>query len=85
MLQRLIQLAARVRAALRHEELDRDLDEELASHASMAEEDFVRQGMTRDEARRAANRALGSVARLREEHREVRALPIVDEIIGDTR
>ncbi|HEU4694055.1 MAG TPA: ABC transporter permease [Vicinamibacterales bacterium] len=85
MLPRLIQLAARLRAALRHEELDRDLDEELASHASMAEDDFVRQGLTRDEARRAANRALGSVARLREEHREVRTLAIVDEIIGDAR
>ena len=58
MLPRLIQLAARLRAALRHEELDRDLDEELASHASMAEDDFVRQGLTRDEARRAANRGI---------------------------
>ncbi len=41
--------------------------------------------MTREDARRAAIRALGSVARLRDEHREVRALPMVDEFIGDTR
>jgi hypothetical protein len=62
-----------------------ELDDELASHVSMAEDDNVRQGMTKDEARREARLALGGTPQLRDAHRDVRGLPLVSEFMTDVR
>ena len=85
MVHALLRLVSRLRAALLPASLDRDLDDELVSHVSMAEDDYVRQGMTREEARRYAHLALGSVSMLRDAHRDVRGLPLVSEFIADVR
>lgn len=58
--------------------LDRDFEEELASHLAMAEEDLVSRGMSRREARRRARVELGGVTQLREATREARGLPWID-------
>ncbi len=71
-------MVARIRAFLRPGELDRDFDQELATHLAMAEEDKMRQGMTREQARRSARVELGGLTRLREASRAARGLPWLD-------
>ncbi|HLG54667.1 MAG TPA: ABC transporter permease [Vicinamibacterales bacterium] len=81
----LTRLASRVRACLSSARLDRDFDQELESHLQMVEEDHVRRGMTPDDARRAARLELGGLPQLREAHRDVRGLPLVEQFLADLR
>ena len=66
---------ARIRACFRSGDLDRDFDQELATHLTMAEDDKRRRGMTRAQARREARVELGGVTQLREASRAARGLP----------
>ena len=66
---------ARIRGVFRESDLDRDFDQELATHLAMAEEDKMRRGMTRTQARRAARVELGGLTQLREASRSARGLP----------
>lgn len=77
--------AARVVAQFRGPVLDRDLNDELESHFDMLVEDAVRRGMTREEAERSAKLSLGGRAQLRETHREVRGMPLLDGLVQDLR
>jgi hypothetical protein len=85
MLHTFLQLAARACAALRPGHFDRDLEDELASHIAMAEDDYVRGGMSRDEARRLARLKLGGVTQLADAHREIRGVPLAHEFVTDVR
>lgn len=76
---------ARLRAYFRKQELDRDFDEELASHIDLATEDNLRRGMTPAEARRQALIQLGGIEPAKEAHREWRGLPWLDGILQDIR
>jgi predicted permease len=78
-------LIARIRAFFRVADDDRDLTQELDAHLAMAVEEYVRRGMTHDQARRVAHQELGGVTQLREAHREVRGLPLLDTILQDLR
>jgi predicted permease len=73
----------RVLAFFRTRTLDRDFDQELESHLAMLAEDYARRGVTPEEARRKARVELGGLAQLREAHREVRGLPLVDGFLQD--
>lgn len=77
--------AARVRALFRRGDLDRDFEQELASHIAMLTADNIRHGMSRDEARRAALLRVGPGASLKDEHREIRGLAAVETIVQDLR
>ena len=68
-------MVSRIRAFFRPGDLDRDFDQELATHLSMAEDDNMRRGMTLEQARRAARVELGALTQLRESGREARGLP----------
>ena len=68
-------MVARIRAFLRPGDLDLEFDQELETHLAMAEEDKIRQGMTRTQARRAARVELGGLTQLREASREARGIP----------
>ena len=46
--------SSRIRAVFRTGDLERDFDDELKAHLIMAEDEMIRQGMSRKEARRAA-------------------------------
>ena len=59
----------------RQNRIDREIDEELASHF----EDAVEQGCSEDEARR----ALGSPLRYREQSRDIKLLPWLESITAD--
>jgi len=78
-------MMARLRGHLRRDDLDRDFDQELAAHLAMAEEDKVRRGMTREEARRAARVELGGLTQLREASRDARGLPWIDTLWLDLK
>ena len=85
MLSALMQTAARIRAFFRRDDLDRDFADELDAHLAMLTDDYVRRGMTPEQARRAAIIRIGAPVSLREQHRAARGLPGVEGIAQDVR
>ena len=85
MLTGLKQLAARIRAFFRTSDLDRDFDAELESHVTLLAEDYLRRGMTPDQAERSARLDLGGLTQLRESHREIRGVPFIETLLQDLR
>jgi predicted permease len=77
--------AARLGAFFRSEPLDRDLEEEVASHIAMATEDNIRSGMTPEEARRKAMVKFGGVEQAKERQRESRGLHGLETLLQDLR
>jgi len=75
----------RVRAFLREDLLDQELDEEMASHLEMAVEENMRRGLSPEEARRQALVRFGGVQQARELHRESRGLPWLYVLVQDLR
>ena len=75
----------RLRAFFRKGAMDRELDEELASHVQLAVDENVARGMTRDEARRQAMIRLGGMQQAKEQQRAARGLPWVDVLLQDLR
>src|SRR5215471_17358014 len=76
---------ARIRAVFQSNDLDRDLVLELESHIQMLAEQHIRKGVSQEEAQRLARIELGGIAQLREAHREVRGLPLLDTVLQDIR
>jgi hypothetical protein len=64
---------------------ENELARELASHLALLEDDFRRRGMTVDEARLAAKRAIGGVDRVKELHRQARSFAWLDDARNDMR
>ena len=81
----LSEIRERVSALLFRRREDRDLDEELAFHLEMAEQENVRRGMTPAEARRHASLKLGGVAQVREAARDARGVRGLDDLVRDVR
>ena len=73
-------LLARIAAFFGGRALDRDFDEELASHLAMQIDENIARGMTPDEARRAARIRFGGEQSIKQQHREARGLPAVNSI-----
>src|SRR5262245_62033232 len=65
-------LASRVLGWLRGASLDEGFDVEIQAHLALLIDEYVRSGMTPDEASRAARVRLGGVTQLREDQRERR-------------
>jgi len=74
-----------VRSYFRNEQLDREVNEEMASHLEMAVEENLRRGMSPEEARRQALVRFGGVQQALEQQRESRSLPWVDVLRQDLR
>ena len=74
-----------VRSFFRSDQLDHELNEEMASHLEMAVEENLRRGMSAEEARRQALVRFGGVQQALEQHRESRSLPWVDVLRQDLR
>ena len=77
--------AARLRAFLNRERLDREFDDELANHLDLATQDNLRCGMSVEQARREAVLRFGSPGATRELHRDTRGLPALDAVLQDLR
>jgi predicted permease len=75
----------RLNSLVRRWRLERDLDDELAFHLAMREEEYIRTGMTRDEARAAARRQFGNVTHFKEETRDMWMFPSFESVAQDTR
>ncbi|HUK29915.1 MAG TPA: ABC transporter permease [Candidatus Acidoferrum sp.] len=76
---------ARVRGQLGKSRSESELAAELRAHLEMAEEENLRRGMTRDEARHAARRDFGGVEQFKEIYRERRGLPVLETFFQDLR
>jgi putative ABC transport system permease protein len=69
----------------RHGRLNRDLDAEQQYHVESRIEHLVRQGLSRAEAEREAARRFGNRLALREESRDVKVLPPLEDLVRDVR
>jgi putative ABC transport system permease protein len=69
----------------RRDRVERELDEELRYHLDRQVEEYVAKGMTADDARAAALRAMGGVELRKEECRDMRRVRLVDEARRDFR
>src|SRR5262245_64522650 len=76
---------SRIRSLVSRDRLDREFDEELATHLELLVDDARRRGLSEADARREAILTLGASASLREQHRHARGLPLVDALVQDTR
>jgi predicted permease len=57
----------------------------MTSHLALIEDEHMRRGLTRDEARIAARRAMGSVALAKDLHRDARSFPWLEDLRQDVR
>jgi predicted permease len=78
-------IQSRVRSLVLRDRLDRQFDEELATHLELLIDDARRRGLPADDARREALLKLGRPESLREQHRDARGLPWVDALRHDAR
>jgi predicted permease len=74
---------SRLRSFLHKDQVDQELNDEMASHLEIAVEENIPRGMSAEEARRQALVRFGGVQQAREQHRESRALPALDVLMRD--
>ncbi len=82
---RIVSVWHRLTALLTRRRLDRDLADELAFHLAMREDEYIRAGLTRDEARAAARRQFGNVTHFKEEARDMWMFSSIETFAQDTR
>ncbi len=82
---RIARLLRRLGNVLRPHRSDPDLEREIASHLTLLEDEYVRRGMTRDDARRQARVAFGGVERVKERQRDARSIAWIGNLRRDVR
>jgi predicted permease len=82
---RLRRFLARIRNLFRNNRAEAELAREVASHLVLLADDFERQGMSPEEARRAAMRAYGGVEQAKQAHRDERSLLWLEHALQDLR
>jgi predicted permease len=75
----------RLRSLFRRAQVEQELDEELQYHLERQIEEHIAKGMTEEEARHAALRAMGGVERRKEECRDTRRVRLTEDLIQDLR
>jgi putative ABC transport system permease protein len=75
----------RLWALVRSRQIDREIDDEITSHLAEATEEYLRHGLTPEEARRAAKRSFGGVPQTKEVYRQVRSFTWLEELPRDLR
>ena len=78
-------LLFRLSALVRARQMDREIDDEITSHLAEATEEYVRQGLSPEEARRAAQRSFGGVPQAKEVYRQVWSFMWLTELPRDLR
>jgi putative ABC transport system permease protein len=78
-------LWARLRTYFNRASEDDGLDEEIGGHLRLLQQRFEAQGLTPDQARRAARGSFGGIEQLRERLREQQSFPWFDELRQDVR
>jgi putative ABC transport system permease protein len=82
---RLRTFVSRLWALLRARQMDRDVDDEIASHLAEAKDEYIRQGLSPEDAHLAALRSFGGVTQARQIHRQVRSFAWLDDFRQDLR
>ncbi len=75
----------RCRAFFRKQELDADIEAEIAAHLELAIEENRERGLSEAEARRLALVSMGSIEQAKDLHREARGLMKLDIILQDAK
>src|SRR5262252_9064935 len=75
----------RLRSLLRRDRVERELDEEIRYHIERQIEEHISKGMTEEEARYAAQRALGGIEQRKEECRDMRRVNLIENTLQDLR
>src|SRR5215510_12323191 len=75
----------RLRSLFRRRQVEHELDEELRYHLERQIEENIAEGMTPEEARYAAMRAMGGVERRKEECRDTRRVRLIENLTQDLR
>ncbi len=84
-MRRLRALFLRLAGLFRKDRREHELAAEVESHLQMHMEDNLRAGMSSDEARRQALIKLGGVQQTRENYRDRRGLPVLENLLQDVR
>src|SRR5262245_58016802 len=75
----------RLRSLFRRSQVEEELDEEIRYHIERQIEEHISKGMTEEEARYAALRAMGGVEQRKEECRDMRRVRLIEELMQDFR
>lgn len=73
------------RSVFRQDRVDQELDQELRYHLECLIDDGVARGLPAEEARYAAHRAMGAIAKSREECRDMRGVNFIGDLLRDLR
>ena len=65
--------------------VEEELEREITAHLTLLEDDFLRKGMSTEEARWAARRAYGGVERAKQLHRDERSIVWIERLRQDVR
>src|SRR5688572_28562291 len=79
------ELVSRLKGLVFGRRRDGKLDAEVEFHLGMMADEYVRRGMTPDDARAAARRTFGGVTQVKEAYRDQRGLPVIDTFVQDAR
>src|SRR5881397_3228113 len=75
----------RFRSLFARNKVERELDEELQYHLEREIEQYVAAGMSAEDARQAALRAIGPITQRKEECRDMRGINWIDNAVQDFR
>src|SRR5262249_9357850 len=78
-------LLEKLRGLFGNRRADQELDDEIETHLRLLAERYVRQGMSKAEAKWAARRQFGNVTLLKEANREMRGIRFIDTFFQDAR
>src|SRR5215469_3420097 len=81
----LAQIQLAVRSLFRRPQVDRELDEEFQYHLERQIEENLHRGVAPEEARYAAMREMGAIAKSKEECRDMRRVNYIDDLLRDIR
>ena len=65
--------------------VEADLEKEIGAHLALLEDEYLSQGMTSEDARRAARLAYGGVEQAKQLHRDERGFQWLGQLLQDTR
>jgi putative ABC transport system permease protein len=80
---RLRTFVLRLVAILRSRQMDRDIDDEIASHLADARDEYIQQGLSPEDAHWAALRSFGGVTQTKEVYRHVRSFVWLEDLARD--
>ena len=76
---------SRLSGLVRSRQMNREIEDEITSHLAEATEEYVRQGLSPEEARWAARRSFGGVTQTKEVYRHVRSFVWLEDLARDVR